>query len=326
MEKKYLATWRQPNPCCGSLDSAFCHRIVFLVCAGVFVLLWLARGEDAKAVARRDPCGGLSTMAMGAPAAPLSNSVRRRRNPDGNSRCRLIPVTTELPSGFCAAAVVFSLIHAGVMPVYAVIARKNFPPGIMGKAPRNTSRKPLRKRFSVLLALFGWFAALPLSCAAGLLGNMPLPDVPDALRVPQGEEPLLLAKAQGVQIYECRAKKDDPTQYEWIFTGPEADLFDSTGNKVGRHYSGPTWEWNDGSRVVGSVRASVPSSELGAVPWLLLAAKDHAGSGMLSRVTSIQRLETSGGKAPPKGCSEADLGKQLRVPYTAVYCFYVPRA
>jgi uncharacterized protein DUF3455 len=190
-------------------------------------------------------------------------------------------------------------------------------------ASDNATRKPLKKRFP-MLTILSWFAALPLACAAGLLGNIPLPDVPDALRVPPGEEPLLLVKAQGVQVYECRTKKDDPTQYEWVFTGPEADLFDSKGNKVGRHFPGPTWEWNDGSQVVGSVRGSVPSKNAGAVPWLLLAAKGHAGNGVLSRVTSIQRLETSGGKAPAGGCSEADLGKQLRVPYTAVYCFYAP--
>jgi|HubBroStandDraft_1064217.scaffolds.fasta_scaffold60617_2 hypothetical protein len=192
-------------------------------------------------------------------------------------------------------------------------------------APGHATREFLRMRFPKL-SLLGWFAAMPLACAAGLIGDIPLPDIPDALRVPSGEEPLLLVKAQGVQVYECRAKKDDPTQYAWVFTGPEADLFDSKGGKVGRHYSGPTWELSDGSRVVGSVKASVPSKDAGAVPWLLLSAKDHAGNGMLSRVTSIQRLDTSGGKAPAGGCSESDLGKQLRVPYTAVYCFYVPKA
>lgn len=116
------------------------------------------------------------------------------------------------------------------------------------------------------------------------------------------------------------------TQFEWVFTGPEADLFDAGGNKVGRHFAGPTWEWNDGSRVVGSVKGSVPSKDAGAVPWLLLAAKGHSGNGVLSQVTSIQRLETSGGKAPAGACRAIDLGKKLRVPYTAVYFFYGPGA
>jgi hypothetical protein len=174
--------------------------------------------------------------------------------------------------------------------------------------------------------LLGWFALLPLASAADSLGNIPIPVVPDALKVSPGEEPSFLVKARGVQIYECRAKKDDPTQFAWVFTGPEADLFDAKGNKTGRHYSGPTWESNDGSRVVGSVKASVASPDIGAVPWLLLAAKTHAGNGVFSQVTSIQRLETTGGKAPAGGCTQANLGEKLRVPYTAVYCFYVSKS
>jgi hypothetical protein len=175
-------------------------------------------------------------------------------------------------------------------------------------------------------ALLGLFALLPLVNAADSPGNILLPVVPGALRVSEKERPLFLAKARGDQIYECRAKKDDPTQFEWVFTAPEADLFDANGNRMGRHFSGPTWESNDGSRVVGSVVGSVPSKDAGAVPWLLLAAKNHAGNGVFSQVTSIQRLETTGGKAPAGGCSRANLGEKLRVPYTATYYFYVLRS
>src|SRR5580658_9853149 len=167
-------------------------------------------------------------------------------------------------------------------------------------------------------ALLGLIALLPFANAADSLGNIPAPVVPDALAVSEKEKPLLLVKARGVQIYECRAKKEDPTQFEWVFTGPDADLFDANGNKMGRHYAGPTWESNDGSRVVGSVKGSVPSKDMGAVPWLLLAAKSHVGNGVFSQVTSIQRLETTGGKAPAGGCSQANLGEKLRVPYSAL--------
>ena len=59
------------------------------------------------------------------------------------------------------------------------------------------------------------------------------------------------------------------------------------------------------------------------MPWLLLSAKKHLGDGVFSQVTSIQRLETNGGKAPSGGCTQADVGMELRVPYTAVYYFYV---
>jgi hypothetical protein len=175
------------------------------------------------------------------------------------------------------------------------------------------------------LTLFGWYALGPFACAADSSGNVLIPAVPDALKVSAKEELLFLVKARGVQIYECRAKKDDATQFEWVFTGPEADLFDAKGDKVGRHYSGPTWESNDGSQVVGSVRASVPSKDMGAAPWLLLSAKNHVGNGVFSQVTIIQRLDTAGGTTPQGGCSAANLGEKLRVPYTAVYYFYVSK-
>jgi hypothetical protein len=176
------------------------------------------------------------------------------------------------------------------------------------------------------LTLLGCFALLPLARAADSPGNIPLPTVPDALSVSSSEELSFVAKARGVQIYECRPKKDAAAHYEWVFIGPEAELFDANGNKIGRHFGGPTWESNDGSRVTGSVRATVPSKDPEAVPWLLLAAKGHEGTGVFSQVTSIQRLETAGGRAPAGGCSQANLGEKIRVPYTAIYCFYVSKS
>jgi hypothetical protein len=181
------------------------------------------------------------------------------------------------------------------------------------------------KDFLLTLGLLAWAALSPFAHAADSPGNTQAPDVPDALKVLSGEELSFLAKARGFQTYECRARKDDPTQYEWAFTGPDAELFDAKGNKIGRHYSGPTWESNDGSSVTGSVRATVPSKDAGAVPWLLLVAKTHAGNGVFGPVTSIQRLETSGGKAPAGGCSQANLGEKLRVHYTATYFFYISK-
>jgi hypothetical protein len=65
----------------------------------------------------------------------------------------------------------------------------------------------------------------------------------------------VVAQASGVQIYDCSASKADPSKFEWVFRAPEADLFDGTGKKIGKHYAGPTWESNDGSKVIGEVKA-----------------------------------------------------------------------
>jgi hypothetical protein len=149
-----------------------------------------------------------------------------------------------------------------------------------------------------------------------------MPDVPESLKVPATQVLSLETQAVGVQIYECKASKDDPTRFEWVFKAPEAELFDSAGKKIGRHYAGPTWESNDGSKVVGEVRARDNGPDPKSIPWLLLSAKSTSGSGVFSRTLSIQRLNTTGGKEPVDDCSQAQVGKQARVTYKAKYYFY----
>jgi hypothetical protein len=152
--------------------------------------------------------------------------------------------------------------------------------------------------------------------------KIPLPDVPAQLRPPAGEVLFLKAEGTGVQIYDCSAKADQASVYEWVFRAPQADLKDSTGRILGRHFAGPTWELEDGSSVVGEVKARAPSPSPAAIPWLLLAAKATAGSGKLTATTSVQRLQTVGGIAPSVGCDVASVGKVVQVPYTADYYFY----
>src|SRR5512135_3342710 len=82
-----------------------------------------------------------------------------------------------------------------------------------------------------------------------------IPAVPENLKTPVTEVASLEVRANGVQIYECKASASDATRFEWVFKAPEAELFDSTGAKIGKHYAGPTWESNDGSKVVGEVQA-----------------------------------------------------------------------
>jgi hypothetical protein len=145
-----------------------------------------------------------------------------------------------------------------------------------------------------------------MACAAG----KPQPEA-DVLRVPDGGSLIAALHAQGAQVYECR----DGTK--WELKGPDAELRDDSGSVVGRHYGGPTWESNDGSKVVGEVVGKKPMP--GGIPWLLLAAKSFEGRGVFSRVTFIQRVDTKGGAAPEGSCRA---GAEMRVDYTATYKFY----
>jgi hypothetical protein len=149
------------------------------------------------------------------------------------------------------------------------------------------------------------------------------PEVPDSLKVPDRLALSHQIPATGVQIYDCVASKADSAKFEWVFRAPEAALFDTSGRSIGKHYAGPTWEANDGSKVVGEVKGRDDGPDSTAIPWLLLVAKSNSGRGDFSRVQSIQRVNTVGGKAPAGGCDQAQAGKEARVPYKAIYYFYV---
>ena len=166
-----------------------------------------------------------------------------------------------------------------------------------------------------------WLVALFSGSATAGADN--LPAVPDSLKVPTSQVLSVEARAIGVQIYDCNQRKDDPAQFEYILRAPEADLFDAAGGRIGKHYAGPSWEANDGSKVVGEATARDAGPDSNAIPWLLLAAKSASTSGLLARTVNVQRVNTVGGKAPATGCSVAQAGKELRVPYTATYLFNV---
>jgi len=151
------------------------------------------------------------------------------------------------------------------------------------------------------------------------------PDVPETLRPPANQVLAFETLATGVQIYECKASRDQPALFEWVFKAPKAELFDSTGRKVGKHYAGPTWESTDGSTVVGELKASDNGPDPNAIPWLLLSAKSHSGTGVFSQISSIQRLQTVEGKAPSRPCSRENAEQVARVPYKAAYYFYVAK-
>jgi len=166
---------------------------------------------------------------------------------------------------------------------------------------------------------------LSVLCLAVLVGcaaspSLSSPEVPAALVAPAGQVVFMEALATGVQIYEC-AKKADST-YEWAFKAPEASLASRSGQALGKHYAGPTWESIDGSTVVGEVKARDPGPKSSAIPWLLLTAKTTAGTGTFDGTKSIQRVATVGGIAPAEPCAESKLKQVARVPYTATYYFY----
>ena len=139
--------------------------------------------------------------------------------------------------------------------------------------------------------------------------------LPAALAAP-GETAVLTVHARGDQIYQCKAAGDGQ-QAVWTFLEPIATL-EADGKLVGRHSAGPTWELSDSSAVVGKAVANVPGTNANAIAWLKLEVTQHKGSGKLDGVTTVQRINTVGGKL--EGACDRP-GQSRSMPYTADYVF-----
>ena len=163
-----------------------------------------------------------------------------------------------------------------------------------------------------------------LVCAWLMMGqSLQRPEVPENLKAAASESLVLVAHAEGVQIYACVKNQKD--EYHWELQGPRAGLFDADKKPIGKHYAdtaGPAWESSDGSKVVGKKASAYGVSQ--AIPWLLLKSIENKGSGVLGPVRTIQRLHTEGGLEPGSACDETHAGTRFESPYKADYYFYAP--
>jgi len=165
-----------------------------------------------------------------------------------------------------------------------------------------------------------------------------LQPVPATLEVPAGNTPFLVGHAYGTQNYICTLVRGG---FEWTFFGPQATLFDDSGQQIATHFLSPnpdengkaraTWQDSRDSSAVWAVAAASSSDSAfvapDAIPWLLLrvvGADDGPHDGdRLTAATFLQRVNTMGGGVPESGCSRAlDIGVKALVPYTADYIFY----
>ena len=138
--------------------------------------------------------------------------------------------------------------------------------------------------------------------------------LPDAIAAP-GETVVLAVHAEGAQVYECKAGAEG--KLAWAFREPVATLM-ADGKTVGRHYAGPNWEHVDGSAVVGKAAGNAPGATSNDIPWLKLEVVSKRGSGALTSVTTVQRINTQGGKLDGT-CEKA--GATRSAPYSADYVF-----
>ena len=163
----------------------------------------------------------------------------------------------------------------------------------------------MRLTKTATLALLMLSASLAGSRAAELPGTIAAP----------GETTVLSVHAEGAQVYECKAGTDGKPI--WLFREPIATLM-ADGKTVGRHYAGPNWEDADGSAVTGKAIGNAPGATANDIAWLKLDVIAHRGSGVLTPVTTVQRINTSGGQLTG-ACDKA--GATKSAPYSADYVF-----
>ncbi|HEY6733965.1 MAG TPA: DUF3455 domain-containing protein [Roseiarcus sp.] len=131
----------------------------------------------------------------------------------------------------------------------------------------------------------------------------------------KGSAPVAQLQAAGAQIYICA--KNAAGALNWTFREPLATLLEE-GKTVGRHFVGPTWEFVDGSRVVGEVVSKAPGTTAKDIPWLKLSVKEPPKSGLVAGATSVLRIDTKGGVFEGACDSEGELHSE---PYSATYIF-----
>ena len=146
--------------------------------------------------------------------------------------------------------------------------------------------------------------------------------LPAAVQVPAGHKVAMETVGVGEITYQCSAKKDMAGQFEWVFAGPDAKLNDRSGKQVGKYYGPPaTWESMDGSKLTATQIAVAPNGT-GNIPTQLVKGNPAMGSGAMTGVTYIQRVDTRGGIAPALPCAAGNLGAKQVVQYQADYIFY----
>jgi pimeloyl-ACP methyl ester carboxylesterase len=138
---------------------------------------------------------------------------------------------------------------------------------------------------------------------------------------PATQSTALAFTGRGTQIYSCQ---NTGSAYTWVLKGPDAQLFNAAGQVVGRHFFGPQWQANDGSRISGQLLVASTSPDGGQenMPWLVLRAHIEQADGIFGHVRIITRTDTHGGAAPSAPCGPQQNGQTMSKVYSATYTFF----
>ncbi|CBW77099.1 conserved hypothetical protein (plasmid) [Mycetohabitans rhizoxinica HKI 454] len=164
------------------------------------------------------------------------------------------------------------------------------------------------------------------ACALGLAACA-APDVPPSnstlpasLQAKPVEVLQEVFRVHGNETYVCQRNGN---QLSWHATGTLATLVDASRHSAGVISPGGYFIATDGSYVVTRLLAQEIISA-STLPWQRLTAVHSSAepgeAGRFANITSIQRVQTSGGLPPDPVCTVERTA--LYVPYSATYLFY----
>jgi len=162
------------------------------------------------------------------------------------------------------------------------------------------------------------------------------PAVPGEIELSTAYKVFFFGHAVGTQNYMC-VPATTPSGGDWLFIGPQATLFDSTGEQVVTHFLSKnplrndalqaTWQHSRDSSKVWAQRLSGTYVAPDAIEWLLLEVTNPqagpTGGIKLNAAVRIHRVNTVGGMKPSAAeCTPATFNTRKFVAYEADYYFY----
>lgn len=191
----------------------------------------------------------------------------------------------------------------------------------------------MKKNLMIAILVAVLFLMIALACSRDDVAGTNLPSykiaqseklpIPAAIALPDGSSRVATYYAEGVQQYKAQVKAgSDPVSYEWIFVAPAADLYDASNKKIGTHGAGPYWELSALDSIFAQpfTPAKTATPDANSIPWLQLMPKaGKAPTGFFLNTAYIQRIATTGGKAP--ATPPQNLSDKANVFYTAIYRF-----
>lgn len=165
------------------------------------------------------------------------------------------------------------------------------------------------------VAVVGTLTAVTFNANAAETQARPRPNAtsaaPSAIDPPAGLRRIGADQVvNGTQTYTCA---------NGSFAGasvPEARLQGSLGPI--HHFKGPSWQSSRDQSLITATKVA-EQTRTGTINELLLQVSSHTGTGVLSDVDYIQRVNTSGGVAPTTACTD---GETVAVRYGATYVFW----